>query len=288
MSTENNADVLRRGPVSMLFVPANRPDRFAKAAASGASAVVLDLEDAVAAVDKAAARTTIVPGLTGVPCVWRINAIGSSAYDGDMRLLERMRPDAVMLPKAEGGPAFDAFAAGLPGVPIIALVETALGIANARPLAAHPAVVALAFGTLDFCVDVGAEHIRPVLDPMRMELVLAARLAGIAAPIDGVTADLRTPGAARADAEHARALGMGGKLAVHPAQIAEIGEAFLPSQAQLDWARRVMAAGDGVAIVDGEMVDAPVKARAARILSSTRRSARLARAGGASSTAPAR
>ena len=126
----------------------------------------------------------------------------------------------------------------------------------------------LAFGTLDFCVDLGADHIRSVLDPMRMELVLAARLAGIAAPIDGVTAEVRTPGAARADAEHARALGMGGKLAIHPAQVAEIREAFLPSQTQLAWARRVMAAEDGVAVVDGEMVDAPVKARAARILAS--------------------
>ena len=97
-------------------------------------------------------------------------------------------------------------------MPIIALVESAKGIASARMLAAHPAVVGLAFGTLDFCLDVGADHIRPVLDPMRMELVLAARLAGIAAPVDGVTADVRTAGAARADAEHARALDMGGKF----------------------------------------------------------------------------
>lgn len=177
MSSTTNEDILRRGPVSLLFVPANRPERFAKAAASGASAVILDLEDAVAPVDKAAARAAIVSGLSGVPCVWRINAIGSNAHAEDVQFLGRMRPDAVMLPKAEAGPAFDAFAAGLSGVPIIALVESAQGIASARMLAAHPAVVGLAFGTLDFCVDVGAEHIQPVLDPMRMELVLAARLA---------------------------------------------------------------------------------------------------------------
>lgn len=258
--------ILRRGPVSMLFVPANRPERFDKAAASGASAVVLDLEDAVAPQDKPAARGMIRPDLGAVPCVWRINAIGTRALADDLDLLARMRPDAVMLPKAEAGPDLDALASRLAGVPLLALVETARGMATARTLAAHPAVIGLAFGTLDFCVDLGAEHVPAVLDPMRLELVLAARLAGIASPIDGVTTDLRVPGVARADAAHACALGMGGKLAIHPAQVPEIHAGLAPPPDQVAWAQRVMAAKGAMAVVDGAMVDAPVRARAARIM----------------------
>ena len=253
-------------PRSALFVPATRPERFAKAAGCGADLVILDLEDAVADSEKAAARAALVGRLDGASCAWRINAIDSPHHGGDAeRLGAGDAPDYVMLPKSEAGAAFDAFAATCPA-PIIALVESAKGIASARALAAHPKVVALAFGTLDFCLDLDAEHIPAVLDPMRLELVLAARLAGIAPPLDGVTADLSDPAIAGADAAHARALGMGGKLAIHPNQIAPIHAGFAPSDADIAWARKVMAVEGGVERVDGAMVDAPVKARAARLL----------------------
>lgn len=251
---------------SALFVPATRAERFAKAAACGTDLVILDLEDAVAEGEKAAARAALVGRLEGARCAWRINAIDSPHHAADAaKLGAGDAPDYVMLPKSEAGAAFDAFAASCP-VPIIALVESAQGIASVRALAAHPKVVALAFGTLDFCLDLDAGHIAAVLDPMRLELVLAARLAGIAPPIDGVTADLSDPAIAGADAQHARALGMGGKLAIHPNQIAPIRAGFAPSQDEIAWARKVMAVEGGVERVDGAMVDAPVKARAARLL----------------------
>ena len=251
---------------ALLFVPASRPERFAKAAASGAAMVILDLEDAVAPAAKDAARADLVSRLAGTRCCWRINAINSPWHVQDLARLVENPPEAVMLPKASAGPAFDAFCNALPGVPIIALVESAEGLATARMLAAHPAVMQLAFGSLDYCVDLDAAHTPPVLDPARCELVLASRLAGIAAPADGVTTAVDAPDQILAEAHHARALGMGAKLTIHPTQTAPVTSAFLPTGAEIDQARRILTAADGVDVVDGRMVDAPVKARARRLL----------------------
>lgn len=124
----------------------------------------------------------------------------------------------------------------------------------------------LAFGSVDFCADLGAAHLREILLPARCELVLASRLAGIAAPINGVTLRLDDPTASFDDAAHARALGMTGKLCIHPKQIAAVKRAFAPSETEVAWARRVLASGEAVASVDGAMVDEPVRIRARAIL----------------------
>lgn len=249
-----------------LFVPANRPERFGKAAASGTDAVILDLEDAVAVDAKDAARAALTKDFTALPVIVRINAQGTPWHDADMAAVAALHPAAVILPKAEDA-GLAASAAAILGVPVIALVESARGLAQARAIATAPGVVRLAFGSVDFCADLGCAHLREVLLPARAELVLASRLAGIAAPIDGVTVQLDDPGASHDDAAQARALGMTGKLCIHPRQVAEVRRTFAPTDAERDWARRVIASGEGAVSVDGAMVDEPVRIRARAILS---------------------
>lgn len=248
-----------------LFVPADRPERFAKAAASGADAVILDLEDAVAAEAKTEARAQLSADFTDLPVIVRINAAASPYHVEDLAAVAALPVAGVMLAKAETAEGAAAVAAAC-GKPVIALIESALGLANARDIARADGVARLAFGSIDFCADLGAEHLREVLLPARFELVLASRLSGIAAPIDGVTTRLDDPAVTFEDTAHARSLGMSGKLCIHPKQIAEVKRAFAPSAAEIDWAQRVLASGDGAAKVDGEMVDEPVRIRARQIL----------------------
>ncbi|MTH64159.1 HpcH/HpaI aldolase/citrate lyase family protein [Paracoccus shanxieyensis] len=248
-----------------LFVPANRPERFAKAAASGADAVILDLEDAVAADAKDAARAALACDFTDLPVIVRINAHGTVWHDADVAAVAALQPAAVILPKAEDAAITAAVAAAL-DLPVIALIESALGLAQVRAIAQATGVVRLAFGSVDFCADLGCAHLREVLLPARSELVLASRLAGIEAPIDGVTVQLDDPAISHDDAAHARALGMTGKLCIHPRQIAEVRRAFAPTPGEIDWARRVLASGDGAVSVEGAMVDEPVRIRARAVL----------------------
>lgn len=249
-----------------LFVPASKPERFAKAAVSGADAVILDLEDAVAASDKDAARAALDAGFTDLPVLVRINAIGTPWHAADMAALIDKGFAAVILPKSETPESVAQVVAALPRLPVIALIESALGLANARGIAAVDGVARLAFGSIDFCADLGCAHLRDILLPARSELVLACRLGGIAAPIDGVTVQIDDPAATGDDASHARDIGMTGKLCIHPRQIAEVKRAFAPSENEISWAKRVLASGDGAVSVDGAMVDEPVRIRARAIL----------------------
>lgn len=250
---------------SLLFVPANRPERYAKAAAAGADAVILDLEDAVPADAKHDARDALVTGFSQRPLLLRVNADRTPWHDADIEVAQTLPFDAIILPKSEDATAVARFASEVKK-PVIALIESAMGLGNAREIARAEGVVRLAFGSVDFCADLGCMHQRDVLLPARFELVMASRLAGIAAPIDGVTMEMRAAEAAASDAAHARALGMGGKLCIHPAQIEPVMTAFRPSEAELEWARKVLASGDGAISVDGEMVDEPVRIRARAIV----------------------
>jgi len=253
---------------AMLFVPANRPERFAKAAESGAGAIVIDLEDAVAPPDKDPARAGLA-SLPAVPVVIRVNAPGTQWHDADMEAVRRLSPAAVMLPKSETAPQVQMACRALGPIPVIALIETARGLAHSRQIAAVDGVVRLAFGSVDYCADLRCAHEQAILLPARSEIVLASRLADLAPPLDGVTVEIRDDTRVAAEAGHSRALGMGGKLAIHPAQVAPILAAFHPSPSEIDWARRVLASGDGAVSIDGAMVDAPVRARARRILAAS-------------------
>lgn len=251
-----------------LFVPASRPDRFDKAAGSGAGVVILDLEDAVATDDKVAARNALRTGFTLVPVVMRVNAIGTPWHSDDVAAVRELHPDGVMVPKAENSTQFHELVRTLhaENLAVIALVETAAGLAEIRSIAATPGVVRLAFGSWDYCADIGAEHVQDTLLLPRSEMVLASRLAGLPAPIDGVTTAIEDAEQVRADSRYARSLGFGGKLTIHPKQVAPIHEGFAPTAAEVAWAEKVLASGDAAARVDGLMVDEPVRIRARAIL----------------------
>ncbi|WP_203884705.1 HpcH/HpaI aldolase/citrate lyase family protein [Planotetraspora kaengkrachanensis] len=247
---------------SWLFTPGDRPDRFAKAAASGADVGILDLEDAVAPQNKEAARAAVADALGWHGAYVRVNGVDTVWHDDDMAAITG-RPGllGVFLPKAESPEDLD----GL-GVPAVALVETALGLENAALIAAHPDTVRLAFGNVDFSLDIGATD--DDLLYARSRLVVVSRAHELAPPLDGVTTDLSDPALTASDARRARRLGFAGKLCVHPRQVEPVNQAFSITDAELDWARRVVeaAAGGGAVRVDGQMIDAPRLELAHRLL----------------------
>lgn len=270
---------------SLLFVPGHRPERFDRALASGADAVILDLEDAVAPQDKDAARQQVALWLAAQPdavrarVLLRLNAEDdTTAHAADLAWLPTQHahaPAALVLPKAAHLSTLAAVAqAARPGAPLLPLIESAAGWDAAHTLAAAPQVLRLVFGHLDFQLDMGMD-ISPdqhELLPVRLALVAASRRAGLAAPIDGVSPTLDDEAQTRADTERARRLGFGGKLCIHPRQVALVNAGLSPSAEDRDWARRVLAAnathGGAAFQLDGRMVDAPVLRRAERILTS--------------------
>jgi len=256
-------------PRSYLFVPGHRPDRFAKAAAAGAGAVILDLEDAVGPDLKAEARAHVAAFLkSGGQAIVRINAPDTPWYAEDLIALSG-HDCTIMVPKAEPG-ALAAVAKRLPGRPLIALVETVAGLAALRDAVRLKSVARLAFGNLDFGADARIPEGGAVLDPARFEIVIASRLGNLPPPIDGVTTALSDPEAIAADVRRARAIGFGAKLCIHPSQVGPVNRGFGPTPDEIDWARRVQtaleaAAGSAVQM-DGKMVDRPLIDRARHIL----------------------
>lgn len=259
-----------KAPRSYLFVPGGSPDRFAKAAASGADEIILDLEDAVGPDGKDTSRDNVVRWFDGGgQGVVRINGSESPWFDADLDALGRCAARAVMVPKA----AAESLAIvhdRLPGRDLIALIETAEGLAGLRASVTCPGVSRLAFGNLDFGADTRIPGSGAILDPARFEIVLASRLGGLVRPIDGVTQDLKDPAVIADAVGRSRSLGFSGKLCIHPAQVAATNAAFTPTAEDLDWAGRVMAsleAAAGSAVqVDGKMVDKPVIERARQLL----------------------
>lgn len=254
-----------------LFVPADRPDRFSKALASGADRVVIDLEDAVKPEAKAAARA----GLAAVDIDWsrvvvRVNDAASPWWADDWAAMAALPAAAVLAPKAEDAARLAEAAASVGrAVEVIPQIETARGLANAGALLAVPGVERLAFGHLDFAVDLGAAPEWEAMLLARSTLVLQSRLAGRAAPIDSVTPDIADDEALSRDTAAARRLGFGAKLLIHPRQVAIVRRAFAPSEAEVGWARRVIAAlegASGAVKVDGRMIDKPVADAARQVL----------------------
>ena len=260
-----------------LFAPADRPERFAKALAAGADAVIFDLEDAVAGDAKDRARRLLVEArglLVTSPCpaLVRVNPEGSPFHEADLSAVRNLPLAAVVVPKVETADTARRIA-DKTGLPVWALIESARGLAAAREIAA--AAARLVFGSIDFAADIGCAHVREALLFARSELVVASRIAGAPAPLDGVTTSVRDADRIRDDAIHAASLGFGGKLLIHPAQIAPAAAGFQPSEDETTWAERVLAAGNdgGAAALDGMMIDAPVRLRAQQILRRARRGA---------------
>ncbi|QVN23127.1 HpcH/HpaI aldolase/citrate lyase family protein [Burkholderia pyrrocinia] len=258
---------------SWLFVPGNRPERFGKARAAGADAVILDLEDAVPPAGKVAAREAVVAHLDPARPVWvRVNAADTEWFADDVAAIAAHRGTAgVMLPKCETRAQIDAVLAHAhDGLALLPIVETARGIAGLDAVCAAPRVARVAFGTLDFQVDLGIDGDGEALNAFRSHIVLASRLAGLEPPIDGVSTVIDDPDAIERHARHARKFGFGGKLCIHPKQLDAVHRAYAWSDAEQAWARRVLdavetSAGAAVAL-DGKMVDMPVILKARRIL----------------------
>ncbi|WP_046863509.1 HpcH/HpaI aldolase/citrate lyase family protein [Microvirga massiliensis] len=261
-------------PLTYLFVPGNRPDRFDKALGSGADAVILDLEDAVDPAAKDDARAMIRAWLDAAPrdgrVLVRINDGGTPWFTDDLSLLRHAGISGVVLPKAEEAAQIARVAGVLaPGGVVVPLIETARGLRAVDAIAAAERVQRLAFGTLDFAVDLDLSGDERGLGPPAMAIAVASRCAGRAGPVAGVTPEIGDEAALARDLAWARAFGFTAKLCIHPRQVDAVRRALAPSDQELDWARRVLAAAGsaaGAVQVDGRMVDRPVLLKAQSIL----------------------
>jgi citrate lyase subunit beta / citryl-CoA lyase len=263
------------GP-ALLFCPADRPDRYAKALAA-ADTVILDLEDGVGADAKDAARAALAETpLDPARVIVRVNAAGTPEHAADLAAVRAAGYRTIMLPKAEDVAQLDV----LGDWQVVALAETPLGVVNAAQLAAAPNVVALMWGAEDL---IAALHGRTSRFPgggyrqvalhTRSAVLLAAAAHGRPA-IDAVYIDIPDLDGLAAEAEDAAASGFALKACIHPSQVAVVRAAFRADEAQVAWARRVLAAaresGSGAVKVDGQMIDAPLIRQAEAILASLR------------------
>lgn len=291
-------------PRSYLFVPADRPERIAKALASGADAVIVDLEDAVAPGAKSGARQSLAAWLEDQACVTaraatappdggvaermpvpllpplfvRTNSAGTPWFQDDLQVCSLPGVHGIVLPKAQTLDELATVQAAAPQRVLLPLIETALGVQAAVTLAGAPGVQRLVFGSLDLQADLGIEADdegeEEALLAFRSHLVLASRLGGLAAPVDGVSTALQDEAVVQRDTVRARRLGFGAKLCIHPKQVTAVHRGFAPSAEDVAWAQRVLqayeaaqqAGGHGAVAVDGKMVDAPVLRRARTVL----------------------
>jgi citrate lyase beta subunit len=268
-----------RSAQSFLFVPADERHRVTKAAHAGADAVILDLEDAVSDDRKTLAREVAAQTLRERPgsSVWliRVNGADSAYFAEDVALVADAAPDAVVIPKAD--PSTLA-AVDRPIPPIVALIETAAGLANARAVAVDPRVVRLQLGAADLALEL---NLRPRTDGLellqaRAELVLASALADCAAPIDSVFVGIRDLDGLKRDVELGRSLGFSGKACIHPTHIEVVHRVYSPTPAELARATALLEAferGAGAGAVEhaGAMIDRPIVEQARRIIATAQR-----------------
>ncbi len=266
-------------PRTYLFVPGDRPERFQKALASGADAVVLDLEDAVLHEAKDDAREAIGRFISGATAemkarlVVRINDEASIWFAADLQMLRDRHADCVMLPKSERIATVAGVRTVCPTINVLALIETATGVLRAEAIAAAPGVQRLVFGTIDFALDLGLSGDPVGFDYAASHLALASRAAGLPPPVAGVTPDINDELPLLAELQRARAHGFSAKLCIHPKQIAPIHRALQPTDEEVTWAHKVIAAAEstpGALQLDGRMVDKPVLQRAHALLAKLR------------------
>jgi citrate lyase subunit beta/citryl-CoA lyase len=259
---------------SWLFVPATRPDRFAKAATSGADRVILDLEDAVAPNEKEIARQNLASAAIprDVPVYVRVNSALTPWFEDDLETAATLPIRGILLPKADSaahvGRVVAIFARDHVIVPII---ETAAGVWNVLEVARAPRVERLVFGALDFSLDTGMHDEEGAFDYVRSRIVIASKVAGIAPPVDFVTLGIDDQELLKRDAERSRLFGFGGKLCIHPNQVRVTNDAFRPTDDEVAWARAILAEqaarpNDAVFALNGELVDRPVLERARQIV----------------------
>ena len=261
-------DILR----SLLFVPASRPDRFAKAMAAGADLICIDLEDAVLPADKDTARQAVVDFIAegnSHLCV-RINPLDTEIGQRDLQALSGASPDYVMLAKCASEKQVQQCASRLHSSKIIGLIETIEGLNNAPYIAkASDKMAALMFGGADMSAELRCDFSYEPLLFTRSQLVMAAASAGIEL-IDVPFVNIKDEPGLIDETQKVMALGFTGKAAIHPCQVASIHQAFTPTAEQIEYAQQVIDAVDGpdagVVVVNGRMVDRPIILASQRIL----------------------
>lgn len=263
---------------TLLFVPADRPERFDKALASGAGQVIVDLEDAVLPADKNKARTNVLDwckrsGESRI--LLRINDDTTEWYRDDIALASRPEIAGVVLPKATKD-SVTGLAKRL-DKPILPLIETATGLMELASIAPADWVDRLLLGTIDLALDLELDADHPagaaILDAARYQLVVASAAHQLPRPIDGVFTDLADEKGLSATALSARACGMGGMMCIHPKQLVNVAAAFAPSEAEVVWAESVLREATnhpGTFTFEGKMIDAPILVRAQVIVQSGR------------------
>lgn len=259
-------DMATRPYRSVLYIPGSRERALEKARALPVDAVIFDLEDAVAPAEKPAARDTLATALAqsygNRVRIVRINGLDTEWGEADARAAEAMDCDAVLLPKVESAAQLDALGA-LTTKPLWAMMETPKGMLAAAEIAAHPRLAGFVMGTNDLAKELNSRFRADRL-PMMPGLglcLLAAKAHGVVI-VDGVYNAFKDDEGLRAECEQGRDMGMDGKTLIHPAQVEVANAAFAPSGAEIDLARRQIEAyeaaekeGQGVAVVDGKIVE---------------------------------
>ncbi|MBY5363472.1 CoA ester lyase [Rhizobium leguminosarum] len=274
---------------SLLFAPGDRPERFEKALASGADAVILDLEDSVAPINKPKARESVhefvLHHAGEIPLLIRINPLASQEFEDDLAALSGLHPFSIVLPKAEGAASVlklaGSLASAIPILPIATETPSAIfEISSYRDVASS--LSGLTWGAEDLSAAIGAATARrtdgrytPPYELARSLTLFAAHAAAVAA-IDTVYPDFHDVGGLRGYVGRARRDGFSGMMAIHPGQVETINHAFTPDPSEIAWAEKVAAAfaarpDAGVIQLDGRMLDLPHLKLAMRILDLTGR-----------------
>jgi (3S)-malyl-CoA thioesterase len=253
---------------SVLYIPGSKDRALEKARGLSVDAIIFDLEDAVAPDEKENARATLADALTqggygSRMRIVRINGLDTQWGEADAKVAAGMDCDAVLLPKVESTDQLDALAALIGDKPIWAMMETPRGMLNAAEIAAHPQLTGFVMGTNDLAKELQTRF-RPDRLPMMAGLglcLLAAKAEGIVI-VDGVYNAFKDAEGLKAECDQGRDMGFDGKTLIHPAQVDVANAAFAPSDAEIDLAKRQIAAfeeceasGQGVAVVDGKIVE---------------------------------
>ncbi|NVO26590.1 CoA ester lyase [Donghicola sp. C2-DW-16] len=261
-------DATTRPTRSVLYIPGSKERALDKAKTLPVDAIIFDLEDAVAIDEKVGARDTLKASLAAGGYgsrmkIVRINGLDTQWGEDDARAAATMECDAVLLPKVDGPEQLDALAALVPGKDIWAMMETCKGMLHAEAIAAHPALKGFVMGTNDLAKELNtrfrADRL-PMITSLQLCL-LAAKAHGVTI-VDGVYNAFKDDEGLKAECEQGRDMGFDGKTLIHPAQVEVCNAAFAPSEAEIDLAQRQIAAfeaaeaeGQGVAVVDGKIVE---------------------------------
>ena len=250
---------------SMLYIPGSRPRALDKARGLACDAIIFDLEDAVSPDEKEDARKTLATALAEGGYgqrtkLVRVNGLDTVWGRDDIAAFAEADIDGLLIPKVNGAADLDAISDSAPDQALWAMVETARGVMNAQQIADHPAMAGFVMGTNDLAKELGSRTRAAMLTSLQWSL-LAARAAGIAC-IDGVYNAFKDEEGLRAECLEGRDLGFDGKTLIHPAQLAIANELFAPSEDEIELAKRQIAAledaeaaGQGVAVVDGRIVE---------------------------------